>query len=55
MTSREKDRSDHRQEKAGMLPCELTEKNLSPSSFCESEKTSQSTQDQEKELLVSMG
>ncbi|XP_023606746.1 transcription factor TFIIIB component B'' homolog isoform X6 [Myotis lucifugus] len=55
MTSREKDKSDHRQEEAGMLPCELTEKNLSPSSFCESEEVSQSTQAQEKELLISMG
>ncbi|XP_059550367.1 transcription factor TFIIIB component B'' homolog isoform X8 [Myotis daubentonii] len=55
MTSREKDKSDHRQEEAGMLPCELTEKNLSPSSFCESEEASQSTQAQEKELLISMG
>ncbi|KAK1345201.1 hypothetical protein QTO34_013911 [Cnephaeus nilssonii] len=55
MTSKEKDKSDHRQEEAGMLPCELTEKNLSPSSFCESEEASQSTQVQQKELLVSMG
>ncbi|XP_036166891.1 transcription factor TFIIIB component B'' homolog isoform X4 [Myotis myotis] len=55
MTSKEKDKSDHRQEEAGMLPCELTEKNFSPSSFCESEEASQSTQAQEKEFLISMG
>nr|KAF6365816.1 B double prime 1, subunit of RNA polymerase III transcription initiation factor IIIB [Pipistrellus kuhlii] len=55
MTSKERDRSDHRQEEAGMLPCELIEKNLSPSSVCESEEASQSTQAQEKELPVSIG
>lgn len=55
MTSREKDKSRHRQEEALKLPCAQTEKNLLPSSSYEAEEESQSTQAQEKELLVSMG
>ncbi|XP_054434450.1 transcription factor TFIIIB component B'' homolog isoform X2 [Pteronotus mesoamericanus] len=55
MTSREKDKSGHRQEEAVILPCVQTEKNLLPSSPCEAKEESQSTQAQEKELLVSMG
>ncbi|KAM7148893.1 transcription factor TFIIIB component B'' homolog isoform 4-T5 [Molossus nigricans] len=54
MTLREKDKLSHIQEEAGILPCVLTEKNLSPSSS-EPKEASQSTQGQEKELLVSMG
>ncbi|XP_045042175.2 transcription factor TFIIIB component B'' homolog isoform X3 [Desmodus rotundus] len=55
MTSREKDKSRHRQEEALKLPCAQTEKNLLPLSSYEAEEESQSTQAQEKELLVSMG
>ncbi|XP_007176014.2 transcription factor TFIIIB component B'' homolog isoform X4 [Balaenoptera acutorostrata] len=55
MTSTEKDKSDHSQEEAVILPCVQTEKDLSPSSSCEPIKESQSTQAQEKELVVSMG
>ncbi|KAM5328380.1 transcription factor TFIIIB component B'' homolog isoform 2-T2 [Glossophaga mutica] len=55
MTSREKDKSGHRQEEAMKLPCAQTEKNLLPSSSYEAKEESQFTQAQEKELLVSMG
>ncbi|XP_014649772.1 PREDICTED: transcription factor TFIIIB component B'' homolog [Ceratotherium simum simum] len=55
MTSRGKDKSGHRQEEAVILSCVQTEKELSPSSFCEPTEESQSTQAQEKELVVSMG
>ncbi|XP_016069379.1 PREDICTED: transcription factor TFIIIB component B'' homolog isoform X2 [Miniopterus natalensis] len=55
MTSREKDKSGHSQKEAVILPCVLTEENLLPSSSCEPNEASQSTQAQEKELLVSMG
>ncbi|XP_045703750.1 transcription factor TFIIIB component B'' homolog isoform X2 [Phyllostomus hastatus] len=55
MTSREKDKSGHRQEEAVKLPCAQTEKNLLPSSSCEAKGESQSAQAQEKELLISMG
>lgn len=55
MTSREEDKSGHRQKEAVILSCVQTEKDLSPSSSCESKEESQSTQIQEKELVVSMG
>ncbi|XP_066887210.1 transcription factor TFIIIB component B'' homolog isoform X3 [Kogia breviceps] len=55
MTSTEKDKSDHSQEEAVILPYVQTEKNLSPSSSCEPIEETQSTQAQEKELVVSMG
>ncbi|CAI9156264.1 unnamed protein product [Rangifer tarandus platyrhynchus] len=55
MTSREKDKLDHGPEETVILQCVQTEKDLSPSSSCESKAESQSTQAQEKELLVSMG
>ncbi|XP_059948995.1 transcription factor TFIIIB component B'' homolog isoform X2 [Mesoplodon densirostris] len=55
MTSTEKDKSDHSQEEAVILPYVQTEKDLSPSSSCEPIEESQSTQAQEKELVVSMG
>lgn len=55
MTSREKDKPGHRQEEAVKLPCTQTEENLLPSSSCGAKEESQSTQAQEKELLVSMG
>lgn len=54
MTSREKDKSGHRQNEA-VLPCLQTEQNLSPSSSCEPTEESQSTQVQKKELAVSVG
>ncbi|XP_066097702.1 transcription factor TFIIIB component B'' homolog isoform X2 [Saccopteryx bilineata] len=54
MTSRGKDKSSHRQEEAVILSCVQTEKILSPSSSCEANE-SQSTLDQEKESLVSVG
>ncbi|XP_036081300.1 transcription factor TFIIIB component B'' homolog isoform X4 [Rousettus aegyptiacus] len=55
MTSREEDKSGLRQKEAVILPCVQTEKDFSPSSSCESKEESQSTQVQEKELIVSMG
>ncbi|ELR61019.1 Transcription factor TFIIIB component B''-like protein, partial [Bos mutus] len=55
MKSREKDKLDHGPEETVILPCVQTEKDLSPLSSCESKEESQSTQAQEKELLVSMG
>lgn len=55
MTSREKDKLDHCPEETVILPCVQTEKDLSPSNSCESKAESQSTQAQEKELLVSIG
>ncbi|XP_020771241.2 transcription factor TFIIIB component B'' homolog isoform X2 [Odocoileus virginianus] len=55
MTSREKDKLDHGPEETVILPCVQTENDISPSSSCESKAESQSTQAQEKELLVSMG
>ncbi|XP_057597481.1 transcription factor TFIIIB component B'' homolog isoform X2 [Hippopotamus amphibius kiboko] len=55
MTSRENDKSDHSQEEAVILPCVQTEKDLSPSSSFEPKEESQSTQAQEKELVVSVG
>ncbi|XP_055277869.1 transcription factor TFIIIB component B'' homolog [Moschus berezovskii] len=55
MTSREKDKLDHGPEETVILPCVQTEKDLSPLSSSESKEESQSTQAQEKELLVSMG
>ncbi|XP_065761833.1 transcription factor TFIIIB component B'' homolog isoform X3 [Muntiacus reevesi] len=55
MTSGEKDKLDPGPEETAILPCVQTEKDLSPSSSCESKAESQSTQAQEKELLVSVG
>lgn len=55
MTSREKDKSSHRQKEAVILPCVQTEKDLSPASSCELKEESQSTQIQEKGLVVFMG
>ncbi|XP_045855553.1 transcription factor TFIIIB component B'' homolog isoform X2 [Meles meles] len=55
MTSREKDKSGHREEETIILPCIQTEKDLSPSSSCDPEAMSQPVQTQEKELVVSMG
>ncbi|XP_030701016.2 transcription factor TFIIIB component B'' homolog isoform X1 [Globicephala melas] len=55
MASTEKDKSDHSQEEAVILPYVQTEKDLSPSSSCEPIEETQSTQAQEKELVVSMG
>uniref|UniRef100_A0A452EJE5 BDP1ral transcription factor IIIB subunit n=1 Tax=Capra hircus TaxID=9925 RepID=A0A452EJE5_CAPHI len=55
MTSREKDKLDHGPEETVILPCVQTEKDLSPLSSCESKEESQSTQAQEKKLVVSMG
>ncbi|KAM8812641.1 transcription factor TFIIIB component B'' homolog [Rhynchonycteris naso] len=55
MTSREKDRSTHRQEDAVILSCVQTEKILSPSSSCEANEESRSALAQEKESLVSVG
>ncbi|XP_043345178.1 transcription factor TFIIIB component B'' homolog isoform X1 [Cervus canadensis] len=55
MTSGEKDKLDPGPEETAILPCVQTEKDLSPSSSCESKAESQSTQAQEKEFLVSVG
>ncbi|XP_027376326.1 transcription factor TFIIIB component B'' homolog isoform X1 [Bos indicus x Bos taurus] len=55
MTSREKDKLYHGPEETVILPCVQTKKDLSTLSSCESKEESQSTQAQEKELLVSMG
>ncbi|XP_032191920.1 transcription factor TFIIIB component B'' homolog isoform X9 [Mustela erminea] len=55
MTSREKDKSGHREEETVILPCIHTEKDLSPSSSCDPEAMSQPVQTQEKELVVSLG
>lgn len=55
MTSREKDKLDHGPEETVILPFVQTEKDLSPLSSCESKEESQSTQAQEKKLVVSMG
>ncbi|XP_032704786.1 transcription factor TFIIIB component B'' homolog isoform X5 [Lontra canadensis] len=55
MTSREKDKSGHREEETVILPCIQPEKDLSPSSSCNPEAMSQPVQTQEKELVVSMG
>ncbi|KAK2490322.1 hypothetical protein MC885_008210 [Smutsia gigantea] len=55
MTSGEKDKSGHREEEPGILPCIQTEKDPSPLSSCVPKEESQSTQAQEKELAVSMG
>ncbi|XP_044123450.1 transcription factor TFIIIB component B'' homolog [Neovison vison] len=55
MTSREKDKSGHREEETVILPCIQTEKDRSPSSSCDPEAMSQPVQTQEKELVVSLG
>ncbi|XP_044931174.1 transcription factor TFIIIB component B'' homolog isoform X5 [Mustela putorius furo] len=55
MTSREKDKSGHREEETVILPCIHSEKDLSPSSSCDPEAMSQPVQTQEKELVVSLG
>ncbi|XP_022371067.1 transcription factor TFIIIB component B'' homolog [Enhydra lutris kenyoni] len=55
MTSREKDKSGHREEETVIFPCIQPEKDLSPSSSCNPEAMSQPVQTQEKELVVSMG
>ncbi|XP_049721203.1 transcription factor TFIIIB component B'' homolog isoform X3 [Elephas maximus indicus] len=55
MTSREKDESGHKEEKAVILPCVQTEKSLSRSHSCEPEEEPQSTQAQEDDLVASTG
>lgn len=51
----EKDTSGHRKEEPGIFPCIQPEKDPSILSSCVSKEESQSTQAQEKELVVSMG
>lgn len=51
----EKDKSGHREEEPGILPCIQPEKDSSPLSSCVPKEESQSTQAEEKELIVSMG
>ncbi|XP_023585306.1 transcription factor TFIIIB component B'' homolog isoform X3 [Trichechus manatus latirostris] len=55
MTSRKKDESDHKEEKAVILPCIQPEKNLSHSGSREPNEESQSTQAQENDLVASTG